>query len=93
MKGITYRKLETTDIDAFVRLRVQQLREEGAVESIYLLPMLYRYYEEHLEDGSFVSWVAVYKENIVGTSGMSFAHKPPYYNNPSGKIEIGRAHV
>ena len=27
-------------------------------------------------------------ERIIGTSGMSFVEKPPYYSNPTGKIGL-----
>ncbi len=29
-----------------------------------------------------------YGEKIVGTSGISFVEKPPYYSNPSGGIGL-----
>lgn len=38
--------------------------------------------------GTFVSWLAFDGENIVGTSGMSFVEKPPYFGCPSGKIGL-----
>ena len=40
------------------------------------------------KDGTFVSWLALDGENIVGTSGMSFIEKPPYFGCPSGKIGL-----
>ena len=41
-----------------------------------------------MADGTFVSWIAVDGENIIGTSGMSFVEKPPYFGCPSGKIGL-----
>lgn len=85
---IAYRKLEKADLDAFIALRVSQLREEGAKEEIDLRPALMDYYERHLGDGTFVSWLALDDERIIGTSGMSFVEKPPYFGCPNGKIGL-----
>lgn len=41
-----------------------------------------------MADGTFVSWLAVDGEKIIGTSGMSFVEKPPYFGCPSGKIGL-----
>ena len=41
-----------------------------------------------MKDGTFVSWLAFDGENIVGTSGISFVEKPPYFGCPSGKIGL-----
>ena len=85
---LTYRKLEKNDLDEFIRLRINQLREEGATEDIDLKPALLDYYNRHLSDGTFVSYLAVDGDKIVGTSGMSFVEKPPYFGCPSGKIGL-----
>ena len=39
-------------------------------------------------DGAFVSWLAVDGDKIVGTSGMSFVEKPPYFKYPNGRIGL-----
>ena len=83
-----YRKLTAEDLDPFIRMRITQLREEGATEQIDLVPALKDYYRRHLKDGTFVSWLAVDGEKIVGTSGMSFVEKPPYFSCPSGRIGL-----
>jgi len=85
---IAYRKLEKADLDTFIALRISQLREEGAQEEIDLRPALMDYYERHLGDGTFVSWLALDGERIIGTSGMSFVEKPPYFGCPNGKIGL-----
>lgn len=85
---IEYRKLETKDLDEFIRLRISQLREEGATEDIELKPALLDYYNRHLADGTFVSYLAVDGDKIIGTSGMSFVEKPPYFGCPSGRIGL-----
>ena len=83
-----YRKLTPDDLDAFIRMRIAQLREEGATEKLDLVPALKDYYHRHLADGTFVSWLAVDGEKIVGTSGMSFVEKPPYFSCPTGRIGL-----
>jgi len=85
---IVFRKLIQDDLDVFIEMRINQLQEEGAVPNLDLKPQLYEYYIKHLEDGTFVSWLAIDDRKIVGTSGMSFVEKPPYYSNPYGKIGL-----
>ena len=85
---ITYQKLTEKELDTFIKMRIRQLREEGATEDIDLVPALQDYYERHMADGTFVSWLAVDGDQIVGTSGMSFVEKPPYFGCPSGKMGI-----
>lgn len=86
--NITYRKLEWSDVGSFVALRKFQLQEEGAEAFMDLTQPLMDYYEKHLADGSFVSWLAAANDQIIATSGISFVEKPPYYSNPTGKIGI-----
>lgn len=85
---MTYQKLTEDKIDIFVQMRINQLREEGATEDIDLAPALKDYYARHMADGTFVSWIALDGDKIVGTSGMSFVEKPPYFGCPSGRIGL-----
>ena len=85
---IQYRKMIPADVDTFIAMRIRQLREEGATEDIDLIPALKDYYGRHMADGTFVSWLAVDGEEIVGTSGMSFVEKPPYFSCPTGRIGL-----
>lgn len=85
---ITYRKLTSSDLDSFIQMRITQLREEGAKEDFDLVPALKDYYNRHLADGTFVSWLALDGDKIIGTSGMSFVEKPPYFGCPSGKLGL-----
>ena len=41
-----------------------------------------------MAEGTFVSWLAFDGEQIIGTSGMSFVEKPPYFGCPSGKMGL-----
>ena len=85
---IQYRKMTPSDVDTFISMRITQLREEGATEDIDLIPALKDYYGRHMADGTFVSWLAVDQEKIVGTSGMSFVEKPPYFSCPTGRLGL-----
>ena len=85
---ITYRKLTSSDLDTFIQMRITQLREEGATEDFDLVPALKDYYKRHMTDGTFVSWLALDGDKIIGTSGMSFVEKPPYFGCPSGKLGL-----
>ena len=86
--AIIYRKLDEGDLEVFINLRIRQLREEGATEKLDLVPALTDYYHRHMADGTFVSWLALDGEKIIGTSGMSFVEKPPYFGCPSGRIGL-----
>ena len=85
---IAYRRLVEDDLETFINMRITQLREEGATEKLNLIPALMDYYHRHMADGTFVSWLAVDGDKIIGTSGMSFVEKPPYFSCPSGIIGL-----
>lgn len=86
--SVSYRKITTADLDTFIEMRINQLREEGANEDIDLRPAFKDYYTRHMADGTFISWLALDNEKIIGTSGMSIVEKPPYFGCPSGKIGL-----
>lgn len=86
--NIEYKRLTEKEIDIFIDMRYNQLREEGAKEEIDIVPALKDYYTRHMADGTFVSWLAFDGECIIGTSGMSFVEKPPYFGCPSGKMGL-----
>lgn len=85
---IEYRRLTERELETFIEMRIHQLREEGAKENIDLRPALLDYYKRHMADGTFVSWLAFDGDKIIGTSGMSFVEKPPYFGCPSGKMGL-----
>ena len=85
---ICYRKLNQEDLPVFISLRIRQLTEEGAREDADLRPALTDYYLRHLADGTFVSWVALDEERIVGTCRRSCVEKPPYFSCPTGRIGL-----
>ena len=69
-------------------MRIYHLREDGAKEEFDLVPALKDYCTRHMADGTFVSRLAFDGERIIGTSGMSFVEKPPYFGCPSGKMGL-----
>ena len=85
---IEYQRLTEKELDNFIDKRIHQLREEGAKEEIDLVPALKDYYQRHMAEGTFVSWIALDGNTMIGTSGMSFVEKPPYFGCPSGKIGL-----
>jgi GNAT superfamily N-acetyltransferase len=86
--AIEYRRLTEKELDIFIEMRINQLREEGAMEDIDLRPALKDYYNRHMKDDTFVSWLALDENKIIGTSGMSFVEKPPYFGCPSCKMRL-----
>ena len=86
--NILYRKLTENDLETFISMRINQLREEGATDEMDLSPALMDYYQRHLANGTFVSWLAMDGDKIIGTSGMSFVEKPPYFGCPTGRIGL-----
>lgn len=85
---IEYKRLTERELNTFIDMRIHQLREEGAKEKIDLVPALRDYYDRHMADGTFVSWLAFDGDRIIGTSGMSFVEKPPYFGCSSGKMGL-----
>ena len=85
---IEYKRLTEKELDNFIDKRIHQLREEGAKEEIDLVPALKDYYQRHMAEGTFVSWIALDGNTMIGTSGMSFVEKPPYFGCPSGKLGL-----
>ncbi|MBP3792609.1 MAG: GNAT family N-acetyltransferase [Ruminococcus sp.] len=85
---ITYKKLTLAYLDTFINMRIAQLREEGADDDIDLFAPLKDYYLRHMADNTFTAWLAFDGDRIIGTSGMSFVEKPPYFGCLSGKIGL-----
>ena len=85
---VDYRKLNESDLDIFIQMRINQLQEEGTTSTEDLTLPLRNYYQRHILDNTFISWVATDNGKIIATSGMSFVERPPTYGCPSGKIGI-----
>lgn len=57
--SIEYKRLTENELDIFIEMRINQLREEGAKEDIDLKPALKDYYSRHMTEGTFVSWIMI----------------------------------
>ena len=91
---ITYKRLTEAELDVFISMRITQLTEEYTSEGrsvpvdVDLKTALEDYYRRHMADGTFVSWIALDGNRIIGTSGMSFVEKPPYFACPTGRLGL-----
>ncbi len=84
-----YRRATIDDIPCLVEFRKQQLIDEGFRPSANIDLELKEYFLSGLNDGSFISWLAVDNSSVIATSGLCFYQLPPSYSNPTGRI----AHV
>ena len=91
---IVYKKLSENELSRVVKMRIDQLTEEytsegrTVPEGVDLGAARLIKYKRNMDAGTYVSWLAFDGDKIVGTSGMSFAEKPPYFTCPSGKLGI-----
>jgi GNAT superfamily N-acetyltransferase len=91
---IVYKKLSEKDLDTVIKMRIDHLTEEytssgkTVPENVHIEDSLMDFYKRNLAAGTYVSWLAFDGDKIVGTSGMSFAEKPPYFTCPSGRVGI-----
>ncbi|MCR5676162.1 MAG: GNAT family N-acetyltransferase [Lachnospiraceae bacterium] len=92
--NIEYKRLTEKELDTIIKMRIDQLTEEytsagkTVPEDVDLEQALMDFYKKNMAAGTYVSWLAFDGDRIVGTSGMSFAEKPPYFTCPSGKLGI-----
>ena len=91
---ITYKRLTEAELETFINMRIIQMTEEYEVEGkrppedVDLKTALEDFYHRHMADGTFVSWLALEGDKIIGTSGMSFVEKPPYFSCPTGRLGL-----
>lgn len=92
--GIIFKKLTEAELETIIEMRINQLTEEytsegkKVPEDVDLRSSLREFYTKNMAAGTYVSWLAMDGEKIVGTSGMSFAEKPPYFTCTTGKLGI-----
>lgn len=91
---LIFKKLSETELPQIIKMRIDQLTEEyvsggrTVPEGANLETALMDFYRRNMAAGTYVSWLALDGDKIVGTSGMSFAEKPPYFTCTSGKLGI-----
>ena len=92
--NIEYKRLTENELSTIIEMRINQLTEEytsegrSVPEDVDLRSALMDFYTRNMAAGTYVSWLAFDGDKIVGTSGMSFAEKPPYFSCPSGRVGI-----
>ena len=91
---IVYKRLTENELGRIIEMRINQLTEEytsegkKVPEDVDLETALLDFYKRNMATGTYVSWLAFDGDKIVGTSGMSFAEKPPYFTCPTGRLGI-----
>lgn len=87
---ITYRRAEPSDLDLLVTSRISFLMDSmGTTDDAHLNLLketLTTYFEKHLEERRFISWLAFDEDLLVATSGLCFYTLPPSLKNPTGKV-------
>ena len=85
---IEYRKLGEKELDVFIEMRINQLREEGAKEDIDLKSALLDYYMRHMKDGTFVCNLRRASATDALTSGRLAEQngRPP--DNPNSVLQL-----
>ncbi len=86
MNQIEFRKATVADIPQLVVMREMQLRDEGLACDYDIKQDLFTYFTDTMTDGTFIAWLALCGDVVVGTSGVIFYRLPPHYNNPTGHI-------
>ena len=85
--AIEYKMLTEKELNTFINMRINQLREEGAKEEIDLVPALKDYYTRHMTDGTFVSWLAL--DGKIGLLSSMFT-EPQYRRKGIAKELLSR---
>lgn len=84
----TTRRATLNDLDEFVQLRLELIRETGYLRgdepSSELLEATRTYLFSNLPTERFIGWVAEAEGCIIGISGLVFFEKPPVEENLSG---------
>jgi GNAT superfamily N-acetyltransferase len=84
----TIRRAIVNDLDEFIELRLQLMRETGYLEgkqtSSKLVEATRAYLLTNLPTERFIAWVAEAESRIVGISGLVFFEKPPVEENLTG---------
>ncbi len=86
--NIEYRKATAEDIKNLVSTRLNFLSEVNNLtdeDRELLKETNHSYFIKAIRDGSYVSYIALEQNQIVGTSGITFYSVPPNKKCPTGK--------
>lgn len=64
--AIEYKMLTEKELNTFINMRINQLREEGAKEEIDLVPALKDYYTRHMADGHLYPGLPLMEKILLG---------------------------
>ncbi len=81
---IEFKRAEKADIDKIVENRMNFIKALG-VPSERFEQNTYTYLKKHIDDGSFVAWLAMHEDNIVSIAVMCIYNLLPTITNLSGK--------
>ena len=81
-----FRTATLTDIPALVKLRIEFLKEvmQTDTPAADITAGLVEYFSKHLQDSSYINWLALDGNTIVSTGGICFYRLPPNFFNPTG---------
>lgn len=85
-KMLTIRRADIEDLEQIVALRMAFLREaqpDGLEYEPEVFDLTHRYVADKLSTGEFLVWLAEEDQQVVGTSGLIFFHRPPTFRNRS----------
>ena len=83
----TIRRAEMNDLEDVIKYRLAFLREaqsNGRELDPDVVESTRKYITEKLPSGELIVWFAEENEQIIGTSGLVFFHRPPTYHCKSG---------
>jgi GNAT superfamily N-acetyltransferase len=86
---LIFRKATIKDRSRLFELRMEFLKEANGRPYEFenrLSKEIRSYFNHHIKDESFIAWLCLNENKIVGTSGISFYEVPPSYNNHNGKV-------
>jgi ribosomal protein S18 acetylase RimI-like enzyme len=88
-KKITLKKATIADIETIIDYRIIFLQEVQGIPNkeseLKLRKSLRQYFAKSLENGTFISWIAVYENKFIGFSGMVIREQPGNFAIPNGK--------
>ena len=87
--NVTYRKLNSNDLDIFVRLRLDFLSEMKNLDEIEkekITKSLQGYFAEYLRKNEFIGIVCEHEGNIVSTAYLAISEMPANHHLLNGKI-------
>ncbi|SDS14535.1 Ribosomal protein S18 acetylase RimI [Paenibacillaceae bacterium GAS479] len=82
------RRAKQSDVESLLELRIELLQEVGNIKNQEEMERVRSankmYYEKHLNNGDYISFVAESQGKIIGTCGLILIMRPPYLLNLLG---------